>query len=76
MNIQSLTGTLFQIVAHATSTGVLFLFIGILEERMQTRNIDDLGGVAYQAPVFALFLWLPCWPPLGFPERADLLVNF
>ena len=30
MNVQALTGTLFQIVAHATSTGALFLFAGII----------------------------------------------
>jgi NADH-quinone oxidoreductase subunit M len=33
MNLQALTGSIYQIVAHATSTGVLFLFAGILEER-------------------------------------------
>ncbi len=55
MNVQALTGSLFQIVAHATSTGILFLFVGLLEERMQTRRIEDLGGIAYRAPIFATF---------------------
>ena len=55
MNVQALTGSIYQIVAHATSTGVLFLFAGVLEERTQTRNIADLGGIAAKAPVFALY---------------------
>ncbi len=33
LNVQALTGSIYQIVAHATSTGVLFLFVGILEEQ-------------------------------------------
>jgi NADH-quinone oxidoreductase subunit M len=55
MNVQALTGSIYQIVAHATSTGVLFLFAGVLEERTQTRTISDLGGIAAKAPVFALY---------------------
>ena len=55
LNIQALTGSLFQIVAHATSTGVLFLMLGIIEERLGTRSIDELGGIAYKAPIFSVF---------------------
>lgn len=76
MNIQALTGTLFQIVAHATSTGVLFLLLGIIEERMETRSIDDLGGVAYKAPIFAFFFAVAMLASVGLPGTSGFIGEF
>jgi len=76
MNVQALTGTLFQIVAHATSTGVLFLLLGIIEERMETRNIEDLGGVAYKAPVFAFFFAVAMLASVGLPGTSGFIGEF
>ncbi len=76
MNVQALTGTLFQIVAHATSTGVLFLFAGILEERTATRQIEDLGGVAYKAPIFATFFAIAMLASCGLPGTSGFIGEF
>lgn len=76
MNVQALTGTLFQIAAHATSTGVLFLFLGLMEERMQTRNIEDLGGIAYRAPVFATFFAIAMLASVGLPGTSGFIGEF
>jgi NADH-quinone oxidoreductase subunit M len=76
MNVQALTGTLFQIVAHATSTGMLFLFAGILEERMNTRKIADLGGIASQAPVFAMFFGIAMLASVGLPGTNGFIGEF
>ncbi len=76
LNIQALTGTLFQIVAHATSTGVLFLFVGMLEERMKTRNIDELGGIARQAPIFAFFFAVALLASVGLPGTSGFIGEF
>ena len=76
MNIQAMTGTLYQIVAHATSTGALFLLLGIIEERMNTRNIEDLGGVAYSAPVFATFFGVAMLASVGLPGTSGFIGEF
>jgi len=76
MNLQALTGSLFQIAAHATSTGVLFLFIGLMEERLQTRSIDDLGGVAYRAPIFATFFAIAMLASVGLPGTSGFIGEF
>lgn len=76
MNLQALTGTLYQIVAHATSTGVLFLLLGIIEDRMETRTIDDLGGVAYKAPVFATFFAIAMLASVGLPGTSGFIGEF
>jgi len=76
MNIQALTGSIYQIVAHATSTGVLFLFAGILEERTNTRTIDDLGGIAAKAPVFALYFAIAMLASVGLPGTSGFIGEF
>jgi NADH-quinone oxidoreductase subunit M len=76
MNVQALTGAIFQIVAHATSTGILFLFAGILEERTQTRRIDDLGGVADRAPIFATFFAIAMLASCGLPGTSGFIGEF
>lgn len=76
MNIQALTGSLFQIAAHATSTGVLFLFIGLMEERLQTRKITELGGIAYRAPIFATFFAIAMLASMGLPGTSGFIGEF
>ena len=76
MNVQALTGSLFQIAAHATSTGVLFLFVGLMEERMGTREIGDLGGIAYKAPVFATFFAIAMLASVGLPGTSGFIGEF
>ena len=76
MNLQALTGTLYQIVAHATSTGIIFLLLGIIEERMGTRNIEDLGGVAYKAPIFAFFFAVAMLASVGLPGTSGFIGEF
>lgn len=76
MNVQALTGSIYQIVAHATSTGVLFLFAGILEERTETRTIEDLGGIAAKAPVFALFFAIAMLASVGLPGTSGFIGEF
>lgn len=76
MNIQALTGSLFQIVAHATSTGALFLFAGILEERSSTRKIEDLGGIASQAPILAFFFAVAMLASVGLPGTNGFIGEF
>lgn len=76
MNVQALTGTLYQIVAHATSTGILFIFAGILEERMESRQIEDFGGVAYTAPIFATFFAIAMLASCGLPGTSGFIGEF
>ena len=76
LNVQALTGTLFQIAAHATSTGVLFLFIGLMEERLQSRSIADFGGIAYRAPIFATFFAIAMLASVGLPGTSGFIGEF
>lgn len=76
LNVQALTGTLYQIAAHATSTGVLFLFVGLMEERMKSRDIADFGGIAYRAPLFATFFAIAMLASVGLPGTSGFIGEF
>ncbi|MDY0389806.1 MAG: NADH-quinone oxidoreductase subunit M [Desulfobulbus oligotrophicus] len=76
MNIQALTGSIYQIIAHATSTGVLFLLLGILEERSNTRTISDFGGIASKAPVFAVYFAIAMLASVGLPGTSGFIGEF
>ena len=76
LNVQALTGTLYQIVAHATSTGVLFLMLGIIEERSETRAIEDFGGMANKAPIFAFFFAVAMLASVGLPGTSGFIGEF
>ena len=76
LNVQSVTGSLYQIAAHATSTGVLFIFVGLMEEKLGTRKIESLGGVAYKAPVFALFFAIAMFASVGLPGTSGFIGEF
>jgi NADH-quinone oxidoreductase subunit M len=76
LNVQALTGTLYQIAAHATSTGVLFLFVGLMEERMKSRDIAEFGGIAYRAPLFATFFAIAMLASVGLPGTSGFIGEF
>ncbi len=76
MNVQALTGTLYQIVAHATSTGVIFLLLGLIEERSATRTIDDFGGLASRAPILAVFFAVAMLASVGLPGTSGFIGEF
>ncbi len=76
MNVQALTGTLYQIVAHATSTGVIFLLLGLIEERSETRAIDDFGGLASRAPILAVFFAIALLASVGLPGTSGFIGEF
>ncbi len=75
-NELALQGTVMQMVAHGLSTGGLFIVVGIVSERIGTRDITEMGGLWKVAPRLggaALFLALAS---LGLPGLANFVAEF
>ena len=49
----ALQGGMIQMISHGFISGALFLCVGVLYDRMHSRNIDDYQGVINSMPVFA-----------------------
>ena len=69
-------GAMFQMIAHAFSSGGLFIGIGYLYSRMQTRQISDFRGVASKMPIFAAFFMLFAMANVGLPGTSGFVGEF
>jgi len=66
-NSLSLAGAVLQMVNHGISTGALFIMVGMLDERMHTRDISAFGGLWGRAPVLSSFMLLFILSSAGLP---------
>jgi NADH-quinone oxidoreductase subunit M len=72
----SIEGATVQMVAHAFSSGAMFLGFGFLHDRLNSRQIKDFGGVASTMPVFAAFFMLFAMSNVGLPGTAGFVGEF
>lgn len=80
LNVQdaymSLEGAMVQMISHAFGSGAMFLGVGVLYERLHSRNITSFGGVANTMPVFAAFFMLFAMSNVGLPGTAGFVGEF
>ena len=75
-NDYGMEGALLQMISHGFVSGALFLCIGVLYDRMHSRNIADYGGVANTMPVFAAFFMLFSMANVGLPGTSGFVGEF
>jgi NADH-quinone oxidoreductase subunit M len=63
----ALSGSLLQQINHGISTGALFLIVGLVFERRQTREIAAFGGLSSVMPVFAVLFLVMTLSSIGLP---------
>jgi NADH-quinone oxidoreductase subunit M len=71
-----LTGGMVQMVSHGLVSGALFLCVGVLYDRMHSRQITDYGGVANTMPHFAAFMVLFAMANAGLPGTSGFVGEF
>jgi NADH-quinone oxidoreductase subunit M len=69
-------GVVMQIIAHAISTGALFILVGQLYERIHTRDIAKMGGLWKQAPVMGAVGMIFAMASLGLPGLGNFIAEF
>src|SRR3970282_534052 len=75
-NAYGMEGALLQMISHGFVFGALFLCIGVLYDRMHSRNIADYGGVVNKMPVFAAFFMLFAMANVGLPGTSGFVGEF
>lgn len=75
-NDLGMTGGIMQMVSHGFVSGAMFLSIGVLYDRMHTRNIADYGGVVNRMPKFAAFFILFSMANAGLPATSGFIGEF
>ncbi|MCK4224644.1 MAG: NADH-quinone oxidoreductase subunit M [candidate division Zixibacteria bacterium] len=76
LNVQSIEGSILQMINHGISTGALFLIVGMIYERRHTRLIADFGGVSKKMPVFAAFFMIVTLSSIGLPGTNGFVGEF
>jgi NADH-quinone oxidoreductase subunit M len=66
-NLMALSGSLLQLFNHGISTSALFVMVGMLDERLGSRNFQDMGGLWKQMPVFSAFFLFFALSSMGLP---------
>jgi NADH-quinone oxidoreductase subunit M len=71
-----MTGAMVQMISHGLISGAMFLCVGVLYDRMHSRQIADYGGVANTMPVFAGFMVLFAMANAGLPGTSGFVGEF
>ena len=71
-----MTGAMVQMISHGLISGAMFLCVGVLYDRMHSRQIADYGGVANKMPVFAAFMVLFAMANVGLPGTSGFVGEF
>ncbi|WP_374619869.1 NADH-quinone oxidoreductase subunit M [Pandoraea sp.] len=69
-------GALVQMISHGFVSGAMFLCIGVLYDRMHSRNIADYGGVVNTMPKFAALFMLFAMANSGLPATSGFVGEF
>jgi NADH-quinone oxidoreductase subunit M len=69
-------GAMVQMVSHGLISGALFLCVGVLYDRVHSRQIADYGGVVNTMPVFATFMVLFALANTGLPGTSGFVGEF
>ena len=76
LNPLGVEGALVQMISHGFVSGAMFLCIGVLYDRMHSRQIADYGGVVNTMPKFAAFFMLFSMANAGLPATSGFVGEF
>jgi len=71
-----LEGAMVQMISHGFISGALFLCVGVMYDRMHSREIKDYGGVVNTMPHFAAFMMLFAMANAGLPGTSGFVGEF
>ncbi|MBM1814352.1 NADH-quinone oxidoreductase subunit M [Pseudosulfitobacter pseudonitzschiae] len=75
-NQQGVDGAIFQMVSHGFISGALFLCVGVIYDRMHTREIDAYGGLVNRMPAYAMIFMFFTMANVGLPGTSGFVGEF
>ncbi|MCF1709574.1 NADH-quinone oxidoreductase subunit M [Tabrizicola sp. J26] len=75
-NQQGIDGAIFQMLSHGFISGALFLCVGVIYDRMHTRDIDAYGGLVNRMPAYALVFMFFTMANVGLPGTSGFIGEF
>ncbi len=75
-NSQGIEGGIFQMISHGIVSAALFLCVGVVYDRMHTREISDYGGVVNTMPRYSVIFMIFILAGLGLPGTSGFVGEF
>ncbi|HJO88336.1 MAG: NADH-quinone oxidoreductase subunit M [Alphaproteobacteria bacterium] len=76
VNLQGIEGALFQMLSHGIISSALFLCVGVLYDRIHSRDIASYGGLVHRMPAYALVFMVFTLGALGLPGTSGFIGEF
>lgn len=76
LNDLGIEGAMVQMISHGFVSGAMFLCVGVLYDRLHSRQIADYGGVINKMPIFAAFFMLFAMANAGLPGTSGFVGEF
>jgi NADH-quinone oxidoreductase subunit M len=76
LNPQGIDGAIFQMISHGLISGALFLCVGVVYDRMHTREIAFYNGLVERMPVYAVIFMLFTMANVGLPGTSGFVGEF
>jgi len=76
VNQQGIDGAIFQMISHGLISAALFICVGVIYDRMHTRDIAAYGGLVIRMPVYALLFMYFTMANVGLPGTSGFVGEF
>jgi NADH-quinone oxidoreductase subunit M len=76
MNEEGVNGAIFQMISHGLVSSALFMVVGVLYERLGTKEISKYGGVAAKMPKLAFYFMILTLASVGLPGTSGFIGEF
>ncbi|MEI6394588.1 MAG: NADH-quinone oxidoreductase subunit M [Verrucomicrobiota bacterium] len=76
LNPLGIKGALLVMINHGVTTGALFIIVGIIYERLHTRDLGEASGMGKTMPIFAMFAGVFALSSLAFPGTNSFIGEF
>ena len=76
VNSQGLEGAMIQMISHGVVSGALFLCVGVIYDRMHTREINFYGGLVNRMPIYSTVFMIFMLGSVGLPGTSGFIGEF
>ena len=76
VNSQGLEGAMIQMISHGVVSGALFLCVGVIYDRMHTRDISFYGGLVNRMPIYSTIFMIIMLGSVGLPGTSGFVGEF
>lgn len=76
LNVQGIEGAIYQMLSHGIVSAALFLVVGVVYDRIHSREISDYGGVIHRMPAYGLVFMIFMMASVGLPGTGGFVGEF